>query len=152
MGWPIVGHQPYFNLYKNKSIEYYTKKYGPIFRIKLGSYESVMINDYNLIKKAFRSKDFISRVNNITVNHMSMGGHGLVLSREEIWSVQRRFSVSQLHNLGIGKSSLEATIHEEITTLFTEWKKSIGSPIEVDVNLQISAINIIWSIVAGCIK
>lgn len=61
MGWPIIGHMPYINPsnpYSN--VEYYTKKYGPVFRIKLGSYEVIVINDYTLIKKAFSREDFIS--------------------------------------------------------------------------------------------
>ena len=153
MGWPIIGHMPYFypsGIYPN--IEYYTKKYGPIFRIQLGSYEAVIINDYNLIKKAFSSQDFISRPMNLTNKLQSMEGHGVISSRLEIFEEQRRFVVSQLRHLGMGKSSLEATIHVEINVLFTEWKKTIGSSIDGNVNLNISITNIIWSIVAGYIN
>jgi len=153
MGWPIIGHIPYFHPSKtNATIEYYTKKYGPIFRIQLGSYEAVIINDYNLIKKAFSSQDFISRPMNLMTKLHSMEGHGVLMSRLEIFEEQRRFVVSQLRHLGMGKSSLEATIHIEINALFTEWKKTIGSSMDGNVNLNISITNIIWSIVAGYIK
>lgn len=151
MGWPIIGHMPYLklsNIYP--FIEYQTKKYGPIFRIMLGSHECVMINDFNLIKKAFSSQDFISRPNFLMMELNTMDGHGLVFSKEEIWHEQRRFAVSQLRRLGMGKSSMEATVHEEINAIFTEWKKTIGKPIDVNVSLNISITNIIWSIVTGC--
>ncbi len=153
MGWPIIGHMPYLNPSNSyPNIEYYTKKYGPIFRIKLGSYEGVMINDYNLIKKAFSSQDFASRPKNFISNLNSMEGHGLISSTDEIWQVQRPFVVSQLRRLGMGKSSLEATVHAEINEIFSEWKKTIGSPMDVNVSLNISTTNIIWSIISGCIK
>lgn len=153
MGWPIIGHMPYLdpsNSYPN--IEYYTKKYGPIFRLKLGSFEGIMINDYNLIKKAFSNQDFVSRPKTYMTNLHTMEGHGLTLSREDIWRNQRCFAVNQLRLLGMGKSSLEATIHTEINDIFTEWKKTIGSPMDVSVSLNMSTTNIIWSIVAGYIK
>ncbi len=130
-------------------MEYYTTKYGPIFRIKLGSCEAFVINDYNLIKKAFNNKDFITRPKFLMGNVSSMKGHGLLLSKEKIWREQRPFAVSQLRYLGMGKSSLESTIQAETNALFTEWKKTIGKPIDVNVSLNISITNIIWSIVAG---
>lgn len=153
MGWPIFGHLLYFNpsnIYP--LIEYYTKKYGPIFRIKLGSFECVVINDYKLIKKALSSQDFISRPMFFTLNLTSMEGHGLIWNTQDIWQEQRNFAVTQLRYLGMGKSSMVATVHEEINALFSEWKKTIGSPMEVNVSLSVSTTNIIWSIVAGFIK
>ena len=150
MGWPIIGHMPYItpgNIYP--IMEYYTQKYGPIFRIKLGSYEAVVINDYNLIKKAFSSHDFTSRPNSITTELFSMNGHGLLLSSGNIWHEQRRFAFRLLRDLGMGKSSLEATVQAEILALFTEWKKSTGKPVDVNVSLNISITNIIWAIAAG---
>lgn len=135
------------NVYPN--IEYYTEKYGPIFNIKIGSYNVIVINDYNLIKKAFSSHDFTSRPNFLSGQLLSMEGHGLLLSSGNIWHEQRRFALRLLRDLGMGKSSLEAHVQTEINALLDVWKKSAGKPIDVNVSLNIAITNIIWAIAAG---
>ena len=153
MGWPLIGHLPYFkpfNIYP--LMGYFTRKYGPIFRIKLGSYNAIVITDYNLVKKAFSSADFTFRADFMTAKLFSLDGHGLLLSSGNIWHEQRRFALRLLRDLGMGKSSLEAHVQAEIRALFTEWRKLIGKPIDVNVSLNIAITNIIWAIAAGCIE
>lgn len=64
MGWPVVGYMPYLHprsIYP--TMKYLIEKYGPIFKLRLGSFDTVIITDYLLIKKAFRSHELANRPN-----------------------------------------------------------------------------------------
>ncbi len=74
---PFIGYLPYLapstlNLTMNKLIE----KYGSVFKLKMGSYDTVVITDYELIKKAFRNPDLSQRPNIFMFESVSQGYHG----------------------------------------------------------------------------
>ena len=81
-GWPVLGHLPYLqpsNLYANMSNM--EMKYGPIFKLQLGSLETVVISDYKLIKKAFKMPELALRPNNFFLSEFaSLGFHGKIVS------------------------------------------------------------------------
>ena len=55
----------------------FTKKYGPIFQIKLGSFDTVVIADYHLmIKKAFHTNELSGRPKIHVFELASQGFHG----------------------------------------------------------------------------
>ena len=57
-------------------------KYGPIFKLRLGSFDTVVITDYHLIKKAFRSQELSYRPQNLFFfEFVSQGFHGNFYSR-----------------------------------------------------------------------
>lgn len=44
-------------------MEKFTETYGPIFRIKFGSFDTIVIADYEMIRQAFRNPDLSRRPN-----------------------------------------------------------------------------------------
>lgn len=51
---------------------------------------------------------------------------GLFTSNGEVWKKQRRFALSTLRNFGVGKSTIEQSICEEIRHLHEEIEKEKG--------------------------
>ncbi len=77
MGWPVIGYMPYLDprsLYS--TMKYLIEKYGPIFKLRLGSYDTIVITDYLLIKKAFRSQELAHRPSLQFFEFASQGYHG----------------------------------------------------------------------------
>lgn len=58
------------------SMKSFAKKYGPIFQIRMGSLKTVVIADYHLIKKAFRSSELANRPSIYFFEFASQGYHG----------------------------------------------------------------------------
>lgn len=52
------------------------KKYGPIFNIKIGSFDTVVLADYDLIKKGFNHPDLTFRPSMLLFEIVAQGGHG----------------------------------------------------------------------------
>ena len=130
-------------------MEHYIQKYGPIFRLKLGSWNAVVISDYHQIKKAFNTAEFASRPEMFIFGLFDY--HGVVSSSGNLWAEQRRFALRQLRDLGMGKNSIESHIVREIEAVTNGFKKAATDKEALDLNLtlNIAIINIVWAIVAG---
>ncbi len=150
MGWPILGHIPYISQSDPYPLmDYYIKKYGPIFRVKMGSWDTVVLTDYHAIKEAFNHPDMTQRPDLFSFNLISSGHHGLIFSSGSLWQEQRRFALRQLRDLGMGKSSIESHIQREILAITEGLKRNLGQPVDLNVSLNIAITNIVWAIVTG---
>lgn len=66
----MSSHNPY------PVLEYYVKKYGPIFQLKLGSWDAVFVTDYDQMKRMLNNADFTIRPETFLFQATSLGGHG----------------------------------------------------------------------------
>ncbi|KAL4681778.1 hypothetical protein H8959_007255 [Pygathrix nigripes] len=66
------------------------------------------------------------------------------------WREQRRFSVSTLRNLGLGKKSLEQWVTEEAACLCAAFAYQAGCPFRPNGLLDKAASNVIASLTCGC--
>ncbi|XP_068243303.1 methyl farnesoate epoxidase-like isoform X2 [Palaemon carinicauda] len=66
----------------------------------------------------------------------------------EFWKEQRRFSLHNFRNLGFGKRSHEAVMHEEAQELIKEIEGT-DEGVELQVKLGVSATNILWALMGG---
>ena len=62
------------------TMNYLIEKYGAIFKLRLGSVDTVVITDYQLIKKAFQSQELSYRPNFFYLELASQGFHGRLFS------------------------------------------------------------------------
>lgn len=64
-GYPIVGHLPLFGSRPSETFRHWSKAYGNVFRIRLGTWNTVVLNGYTTIKDALERTDdaFSSRPN-----------------------------------------------------------------------------------------
>ena len=62
-GFPIVGHLPLFGTYFPETLGKWRLQYGDVFRIRIGSWDSVVLSGYSVIKEALETcgDEFSSR-------------------------------------------------------------------------------------------
>ena len=66
-----------------------------------------------------------------------------------MWQVNRRFGLSHLRDLGMGKSSLQETIMTEVIALMKNFDHHLDKPFELTWSLNIAILNVIWGLVAS---
>ncbi|OQV16526.1 Cytochrome P450 18a1 [Hypsibius exemplaris] len=154
-GLPYVGSIPFLGS-ENKLHLTFTKlakKYGPIYRLSLGSSEAVIISDPNLIKEAFRMDQFSARPDMLFVKEI-VSGNGIILSEGDMWKEQRRFALQQMRHLGMYRlaseeDQLSQKIQSEIRYFTDTLEERSGQPIGLDYLLGGVMGNIICTIICG---
>ena len=85
MGWPIIGHLPYLLPAKLRGfMKKMTDKHGTIFRLKLGSWNSIVFTDYHQIKKVFHNAEFSFRPSIYLFELVGHGNHGKPTSTHKL--------------------------------------------------------------------
>ena len=74
---------------------------------------------------------------------------GIVFSESKVWQTNRRFGLSHLRDLGMGKSSLQDTIMTEVTALIQNFDQHLNQPFELTWSINIAILNVIWGLVAS---
>ena len=126
------------------TIEYYKKKYGPIFQLQLGSFRAVIITDYSDIKRLFATSDFTDRPPLYFHHRSGFGFKGVGNASGTVWKEQRTFALRHLH-----ETSLDFLIDLEIEEFMKELSDKIGKPFNIGLTLDLAIINIVWAIVAS---
>ncbi|GFT21009.1 cytochrome P450 2A9 [Nephila pilipes] len=147
-GLPIVGYIPFMTKKPYVKLTELSKTYGPVYKVRLGAIDIVVITDYDLIKEAFARDSFMGRPPDLPFE----------LSEETIttgafngmpWKEQRRFSLHMLRDLGFGKTQMEEDIKEEILELLERMSAHVGKPTKFSYILAPSMSNNIASLVFG---
>lgn len=124
-----------------------SKKYGPIFSVTFGSLPIVVLNDLELIRKAFKNPIFQGRPKSVLA--MSICNDGITFNEGRPWFEQRIFTLKVLRDLGFGKTSLEASIQEEVQGMINYFKTQTNKPISLKQTFEIAVINTLWYIVCS---
>lgn len=74
---------------------------------------------------------------------------GIVFSDGKHWEKQRKFSLQKLKNFGMGRTEMETKIEEESRELVGLFKTKCSQPILIHNTFDISAINVLWAMMAG---
>ncbi|KAL1473726.1 hypothetical protein MTO96_021838 [Rhipicephalus appendiculatus] len=114
-GLPFVGHLQFASkdFHCNQAIKW-AKQYGPVYRIKTGSTDVVIISDFQLIKKYLPRKELMNRPQNWFFKEGDYGGVAAYDGEE--WAENRKFCMQVLRDLGYGKTSMEE--HIKVMRLF----------------------------------
>ncbi|XP_068106774.1 cytochrome P450 2G1-like [Hyperolius riggenbachi] len=132
------------------SLQKLKDKYGPVFTLYFGSRPTVMIWGYEAIKEALvDNKDAFGGRGNIPTLSNITKGHGIMTTNGERWKQMRRFTISTLRNLGMGKRSIKDRIQEEAQYLAEEFDKTKGTPFDPMFFMSCAVSNIICSVVFG---
>ncbi|XP_040847769.1 cytochrome P450 2C3-like isoform X1 [Ochotona curzoniae] len=146
---PIVGNLLQLNN-KNisKSLSRLAKEYGPVFTLYFGMKPTVVLYGYEAVKEALmdRGEEFSGRGPFPVLDRVAKG-LGIVFSSGEIWKETRRFSLTVLRNMGMGKKTVEDRIQEEALCLIEELRKTNGAPCDPGLLLFCVPCNVICSII-----
>ncbi|XP_063614756.1 cytochrome P450 2L1-like [Penaeus indicus] len=98
-------------------------------------------------------KDTVEPTEELERNHLSISQRhgiplGLIFSEGRPWQENRRFALRHLRDFGFGRSSLEKVIHPEVASLLKDLEGGAGRPTEVNWNLNVAVLNVIWRLVA----
>ena len=73
---------------------------------------------------------------------------GILSATDRVWRDNRRFALSHLRDLGMGKSKLEDTIKYEVSAVIKELDKKLDQPCELSWIINVAVLNIIWGLIA----
>nr|CDO19453.1 Cytochrome-P450-2C21 [Canis lupus familiaris] len=146
---PIIGNILQINT-KNvsKSLSKLAENYGPVFTVYFGMKPTVVLYGYEAVKEALidRSEEFSGR-GHFPLLDWTIQGLGIVFSNGEQWKQTRRFSLTVLRNMGMGKKTVEDRIQEEALYLVEALKKTNASPCDPTFLLGCAPCNVICSII-----
>uniref|UniRef100_A0A8C6GRI2 unspecific monooxygenase n=1 Tax=Mus spicilegus TaxID=10103 RepID=A0A8C6GRI2_MUSSI len=126
----------------------FSKAYGPVFTLYLGSKPTVILHGYEAVKEALidRGEEFAGR-GSFPMAEKIIKGFGVVFSNGNRWKEMRRFTLMTLRNLGMGKRNIEDRVQEEAQCLVEELRKTKGSPCDPTFILSCAPCNVICSII-----
>ncbi|XP_044146831.1 cytochrome P450 2K6-like [Bufo gargarizans] len=145
---PIIGNLHILDLKKPYlTLHQLSRKYGPIYTIKLGEEKVVVLCGYDAVKDALvNHADEFSGRPKVPLFDEIIKGHGVIFADNENWKVMRRFTLSTLRDFGMGKEAIENKISEEADFLVKRFRSYKGEPFDNIMIINAAVANIIVSI------
>ncbi|KAM9305499.1 cytochrome P450 2K4-like [Gastrophryne carolinensis] len=148
---PIIGNLHLLDLKRlDKSLMELSEKYGDIFTVHLGGKPIVVLASYRAVKDALvnQADDFAERAD-VPLLKLIFKERGIAFSNGEPWKALRKFSLVTLRDFGMGKKTIEGTIHNELIPLVEYVKSQNGKPFDTNTILTSAVSNVICSIIFG---
>ncbi|XP_043921514.1 cytochrome P450 2F2-like [Protopterus annectens] len=132
-------------------LEKIAKKYGNIFSIYMGSNPVVILHGYKTVKEALvdYAIEFADRPNDPLFFAMSNDKGIAFAPYGEQWKEKRRFMTMLLRNFGMGKTSMESRIQEELKCLMKCFDDKEGCSFQPQEMLRNAAGNAICAVLFG---
>ncbi|CAB1417173.1 unnamed protein product [Pleuronectes platessa] len=148
---PLLGNLLQVDLKElDSSLFHLSKQYGPVFTVYFGLKKVVVLAGYRTVKEALvnHAEEFGDRM--ITpIFHDFSKENGILFTSGDTWKEMRRFALSTLRDLGMGKRSTEGQIIEECDNLIEEFKKHKGKAFNNSRTIAYASTNIISALVFG---
>ncbi|KAM4616998.1 cytochrome P450 2J2-like [Polymixia lowei] len=96
-----------------------------------------------------QGENFVDRPTSPIGDRIYKGNNGIFFSNGRMWKHQRRFALTTLRSLGLGKSTLESSICLESGHLQEEIQRERGEPFDPAVILNNAVSNVICQLVFG---
>ena len=149
---PLLGYVPFLDV-RNlaRSFNRLSRRYGDVFSIFLGTTPCVIINSYPLIKEAFEKKEFSGRPDIYSGTFFQKGRSGVSTTEGPHWETQRAFFHEHMIEQARGKGSVgfRDVIMDEVYELQRELSKVVGEAVPISYQLNVSIINILWTLASG---
>ena len=121
-----LGDRPYETMVK------WSKKYGPVYRVRLGSQEVVVLNGTELIRDALinHSEEFAGRPQ-LYMIHATLKGKGMISSPyNQDFNEHKKFLVNTFNRFGRRRSSLEVNCQHIIRETLNDYRNEIDHNFE----------------------
>ncbi|XP_019392692.1 PREDICTED: cytochrome P450 2K4-like isoform X1 [Crocodylus porosus] len=148
---PVIGNLHIMDLKRpSRTLLELSETYGPVFSIQMGFTKTVVLSGYEMVKEALvnQADAFAERAEVPAFEELSRG-NGILFSHGENWKVMRRFTLSTLRDLGMGKRVIEDHIVEECGHLIENIDSQKGKPIDLTMIMNAAVANVIVSILLG---
>ncbi|XP_008301338.1 cytochrome P450 2Y3 [Stegastes partitus] len=150
-GLPLIGNL--LQLDKRapfKTLLKLSETYGPVMTVYLGPQRAVFLVGYEAVKEALvdQAEDFTGR-GPVPFIMRATKGYGLVVSNGERWRQLRRFTLTTLRDLGMGRKGMEEWIQEESKHLVDRMSGTNAVPFDPTYFLSCSVSNVICCMVFG---
>jgi len=134
MALPIIGHLHLIGGSSlHKLLRDMSHKYGAVFRLKLGSRETVVLSTRHVIQEAFvkQAKTFAARPNLPTFAWTRNGQTGLSLcTNTDEFKVNKSIAISALHNFLGNPNHVDVILKKEMNKMVKDFNRyaSMGTP------------------------
>nr|XP_042700843.1 cytochrome P450 2C23-like [Chrysemys picta bellii] len=147
---PVLGNLTQNVLPLYRSYRWLCQEYGPIFTVWLGPRPTVVLCGYEVVREALveHSEEFSGRAPIPLLKQLTQG-YGFVNTNGERWRQLRRFTLTTLRNLGMGKRPLEQRVQEEAQHLAQAVADKQGHAFDPVPDLTRAVANVICSVVMG---
>ncbi|XP_064602501.1 cytochrome P450 2C26-like [Liolophura sinensis] len=148
--WPLIGNFPSLRGDLFTALQKLRSMYGDVYLLYMGSMPTVFVHDLDNIREVLvtRGDEFADRPNLMIAEKISKG-KGVANTSGEVWKQQRRYTLHTLRDFGVGKSSLEQKVMEEVEVLIQCLRDTGGDTFPMGKLLHTSVSNVICSIVFG---
>ncbi|ODM92810.1 Methyl farnesoate epoxidase [Orchesella cincta] len=145
---PLLGNVLQLRNEPLKVIQNWAKEFGPIYSIRLGTEDTIVISDPKLVKELFSNINSAGRTIN-PITHYFGHGNGIVSNQGAAWDAQRTFTVRKLRDVGLLKSSNEGSLMEGAESLVKFFERQVGKSMQGTKLFNGPVINGLWRILSG---
>ncbi|ODM87553.1 Farnesoate epoxidase [Orchesella cincta] len=145
---PLFGNVLQLRKYPLQVLQHLTDKYGPVHSVRLGTQDTVIINDPKLVKELFSHINSTGRSDNPAIYYFGKW-NGILNAQGHVWEAQRTFTLRRLRDFGLLKSSHEKVLMEQAEALISFFERHAGKSISGTKLFNGPIINGIWKIVSG---
>ncbi|XP_041831592.1 cytochrome P450 2K1-like [Melanotaenia boesemani] len=134
----------------DKTLLQFSKKYGSVFSVYIGSQKVVVLAGYKTVKEALvkYKEEFGERDPPRAIMDANLH-HGITFGNGDSWREMRRFALMNLKDFGMGTKSCEDKIIEESHHIVQEFKKFNGEAFDLSQVISYAVCNIICSMIYG---
>ncbi|XP_046561501.1 cytochrome P450 2J4-like isoform X2 [Haliotis rubra] len=127
----------------------YHKQYGNVFRMYVGGYLVVVLSGFDVVRDAFvtQASCFSHRPNFMW--WVSQIKEGIFMSSGQTWKEIRRFSLQTMRDFGMGKSSVEDKVKDEVNAILSILSENEGKRFHFHDFMDVATGNIICSLIFG---
>ncbi|KAF3341794.1 Ferruginol synthase [Carex littledalei] len=150
-GLPLLGSLPFLDPSLHTYFADLSKKYGPIFSLRLGSKLTVVISSPSLARAILREHDdtFANRDVSASAFVATYGGNDIAWSPNgPTWRMLRRVCVHEV----LSPSSLDRVSglrEQEVWSAIRRIRERCGSPVDIGAEMFLTAMNIVTSTMWG---
>ncbi|EFX83753.1 hypothetical protein DAPPUDRAFT_301662 [Daphnia pulex] len=128
-------------------------RYGPVCGFYIGPQPVISISGYEACKEAFMNENLNGRPDNGPARMKSKGKRmGVMLVDGDFLTIQKRFTLHHLRDIGFGRQNMESLVSKEVAVLLADMKRQFhdeGNIFEFKNYFNISLVNALWVMLAS---
>ena len=113
-GLPILGYLPWLDPeHPYRTLTQLAAKYGPVYSLRMGSLDCVVVSDNNIIKELL-SKEEVAGRPPLFMFAKIMEGRGIIFSESQTWKEQRKFAGLAMKRVGLVGQGLDSWLSRTV--------------------------------------